>query len=67
MKSLSDAPIAAATPKKYDFATELKKEKSEEEKKEELLAAMSSKLELDKGKPLPQDEMDGVDSDEWDD
>ena len=67
MKALSSCPVVASTPKKYDFATELIKEKSEEQKKEELLAAMSDKLELDKGKPLPQDQMDGVDSDEWDD
>lgn len=67
MKALSEAPIVSSTPKKYDFGTELKKEKSEEAKKEELLAAMSDKLELDRGKPLPQDQMDGVDSDEWED
>jgi len=66
MTALSMAPTQAKSPKKYDFATELQKEKSEENKKEELLAAMRGKLVLEDQR-LPQDDMDGVDSDEWDD
>ncbi|CAI8046122.1 Coronin-7 [Geodia barretti] len=65
MEPLSEAPKAAPAPKKYqsynpDF-------KTDEEKKEELMSAMIEKMGDQDEDPLPQEAMDGCDSDEWSD
>ncbi|KAL5012879.1 hypothetical protein ScPMuIL_011430 [Solemya velum] len=65
MKLLSEAPIAAPKPKKYESYDEATF-KTDNQKKEELMSAMVNKLGL-KETPLPQDLEEGVDSDEWDD
>jgi coronin-7 len=65
MEPLSEAPKAAPAPKKYqsynpDF-------KTDEEKKEELMSAMIEKMGDQDQDPLPQEAMDGCESDEWGD
>ena len=60
---VSEAPKAAPVQKKYDSFDP--KMKSDDEKKEELIAAMITKMGDKDEDPLPQDEAEGVDSDEW--
>lgn len=60
---MSEAPKAAPVQRKYDGFDP--KYKTDEEKKEELIAAMITKMGDQDEDPLPQDEMEGVDSDEW--
>jgi len=64
MKNLSEAPKREVKERKYD-SYNADTYKTDEQKREELVAAMSSKLEIDK--KLEQDEFSGVDSDEWSD
>jgi coronin-7 len=64
MTPLSQAPKPKAAPKKFEsFNPNFK---TDAEKKEELIAAMLDKL-TEHEDPLPQDGMEGVDDDEWDD
>ncbi|XP_063970323.1 coronin-7-like [Lytechinus pictus] len=65
MKYLSSIPKAGPAPKKYSSEKELTY-KTDAQKREEIMAAMNDKLSL-KSEPLPQDEFEGVDDDEWDD
>ncbi|XP_071846975.1 coronin-7-like isoform X2 [Apostichopus japonicus] len=65
MKPLSEVPKVNAPPPKYS-SQELLEMKSDQEKKEELLSAMTNVLTLNET-PLPQEEMEGVEDDEWDD
>lgn len=65
MKPLSEAPVETPKPKKYDSYNP-ETYKTDEMKKEELISAMTNKLDI-KEDPLPQDEAEGVDPDEWDD
>ncbi|KAL4230650.1 Coronin-7 [Mactra antiquata] len=65
MKPLSEAPVEAPKAKKYD-SYNADTYKTDDMKKEELISAMTSKLDI-KEEPLPQDEAEGVDSDEWGD
>ncbi|EDO49756.1 predicted protein [Nematostella vectensis] len=67
MKPLSEAPKAPPASKKYDSTKELDDFKSDERRKEELVTAMVEKLGTYDEDPLPQDLMEGVDDDEWDD
>ena len=60
---MSEAPKAAPVQRKYDSYNPTIK--SDEEKKEELIAAMMTKMGDKDEDPLPQDEVEGVDSDEW--
>ena len=60
---MSSAPTTKVATRKY--ASYNPKEKTEEEKKEELISAMVSKMSEKEDEPLPQDTMEGVDSDEW--
>ncbi|XP_053400007.1 coronin-7-like [Mercenaria mercenaria] len=64
MKPLSEAPVEAPKAKKYDSYNP-ETYKTDDMKKEELISAMTNKLDT-KEEPLPQDEAEGVDSDEWD-
>lgn len=64
MKSLSEAPKEAIKERKYE-SFNASTYKTDEQKREELVTAMSAKLNLDK--KLEQDEMEGVDEDEWSD
>ncbi|XP_071951784.1 coronin-7-like [Antedon mediterranea] len=66
MKPLSSVPKSAPAPKKYESHRELER-KTDEQKKEELLRAMVGKLGNREDEPLPQEEFEGVDDDEWDD
>ncbi|XP_006824038.1 coronin-7-like [Saccoglossus kowalevskii] len=66
MKPLSEAPKAVPAPKKYESYNELEY-KSDDQKKQELLDAMHVKLAAREDEPLPQDLMEGVEDDEWDD
>ncbi|XP_033105990.1 coronin-7-like [Anneissia japonica] len=66
MQPLSTVPKSAPAPKKYESHQELER-KTDEQKKEELLNAMVGKLGLREDEPLPQEEFEGVDEDEWDD
>ncbi|XP_072040338.1 coronin-7-like [Amphiura filiformis] len=66
MKPLSSIPKAAPPPKKYESKAELSY-KTDEEKKEELLSAMVNKLADKNDEPLPQEQFEGVDEDEWSD
>lgn len=54
---------SVSASKKY--SSSILKEKTDDEKKEELISAMMNKMGDKDDEPLPQDEMDGVDSDEW--
>jgi coronin-7 len=65
MKPLSEAPVAAPPPKKYQSYNS--NYKTDEEKKEELMSAMIEKMGDQDDDPLPQETMDGCDSDEWSD
>ncbi|CAM9408616.1 unnamed protein product [Lampetra planeri] len=65
MPPLSSVPREETT-RKYAGGNSYAEEKSDQQKKEELLNAMVSKL-SSRDDPLPQDEMEGVDDDEWDD
>lgn len=65
MKPLSEAPVEAPKAKKYDSYNP-DTYKTDEMKKEELITAMTNKLDT-KDEPLPQDDAEGVDSDEWED
>lgn len=65
MTPLSEAPVEAPKARKYDSYNP-DTFKTDEEKKEELISAMTNKLDI-KEEPLPQDEAEGVDPDEWDD
>ncbi len=64
--SVSEAPVEAPKPKKYDSYNP-ETYKTDEQKKEELLSAISGKLGNREDEPLPQDLTEGVDDDEWDD
>jgi len=64
MKPLSQAPKEAPKERKYD-SYNADTYKTDEQRREELVAAMSAKLNLDK--KLEQDDMEGVDEDEWSD
>jgi coronin-7 len=66
MKKLSEAPKEAPAAKKYGMPVDEPRFKTDQEKKEELMAAMVGRM-AEKDEPLPQDEMEGVDEDEWDD
>ena len=59
---VSEAPKAAPVAPKYQS---YEKVQTEEEKKEELIAAMITKMGDKDEEKLPQDDMEGVDSDEW--
>ncbi|XP_033631457.1 coronin-7-like [Asterias rubens] len=65
MKLLSSIPKMAPAPKKYMAEVELSY-KTDEQKKEELMSAFSDKLAA-KNEPLPQEQFEGVDEDEWSD
>lgn len=65
MEPLSEAPKVAAPPKKYQSYNP--NYKTDEEKKEELMSAMIEKMGDQDDDPLPQETMDGCDSDEWSD
>ncbi|KXJ24176.1 Coronin-7 [Exaiptasia diaphana] len=67
MESLTDIPKEAPSTKKYDSTRELQDYKSDEQKKEMLVTAMVEKLGNFDEDPLPQDLMEGVEDDEWDD
>ena len=60
---VSEAPVEAPKPKKYE-SYNAATYKTDEEKKEELMSAISGKLEQH-AEPLPQDLTEGVDEDEW--
>ena len=61
---VSEAPkTSVSNVKKY--STFNPREKSDQEKKDELISAMINKMGDKEEDPLPQDSMDGVDSDEW--
>ncbi|KAK7496457.1 hypothetical protein BaRGS_00012379, partial [Batillaria attramentaria] len=63
MEPVSQAPVEAPKPKKFEsFNPDTFK--SDEQKKDELLTAMVGKLELSTD-PLPQDLAEGVEDDEW--
>jgi coronin-7 len=64
MKKLSEAPKEAPAAKKYGMPVDEPRFKTDQEKKEELMAAMVGRM-AEKDEPLPQDEMEGVDEDEW--
>ena len=59
---MSEAPKAAPVKKKYEYDVKIK---SDQEKKDELIAAMITKMGDKDEDALPQDEVEGVDSDEW--
>ena len=61
--AVSEAPVEAPKPKKYE-SYNAATYKTDEEKKEELMSAISGKLEQH-ADPLPQDLTEGVDEDEW--
>jgi coronin-7 len=65
MTPLSEAPKAAPATKKYQSYSS--NYKTDEEKKEELMSAMIEKMGEQDEDPLPQETMDGCDSDEWSD
>ncbi|XP_072171377.1 coronin-7-like [Diadema setosum] len=65
MKYLSSIPKSAPAPAKYSSEKEISY-KTDAEKRDEIMAAMTNKLAL-KAEPLPQDDFEGVDDDEWDD
>ncbi|KAH3837925.1 hypothetical protein DPMN_111328 [Dreissena polymorpha] len=65
MRPLSEAPEEAPKARKYDSYNP-DTYKTDEQKKEELISAMTNKLDI-KAEPLPQDDAEGVDSDEWGD
>lgn len=65
MKLLSEAPQTNTATRK--FPSYNPQQKTDQEKKEELIGAMITKMSDHQDGKLPQDEMDGVDSDEWDD
>jgi coronin-7 len=67
MKLLSEMPVQAPSSSAKKYSSHVLHEKTDEEKKEELITAMMSKMNDKDSEPLPQDDMDGVDSDEWDD
>ena len=58
-------PVQPATSSKQKYSSNVLKQKTDEEKKEELISAMITKMGDREDEPLPQDDMDGVDSDEW--
>lgn len=61
---VSEVPkTSVSNVKKY--STFNPREKSDQEKKDELISAMITKMGDKEEDPLPQDSMDGVDSDEW--
>lgn len=60
---MSEAPVQAPKPKKFD-SYQPETYKTDEMKKEELLSAMTKKLDIS-DKPLPQDLTEGVEDDEW--
>ncbi|XP_062514587.1 coronin-7-like [Corticium candelabrum] len=66
MKPLSEAPKEAPAAKKYGIPADEPRFKTDQEKKEELMSAMVGRM-AESEDPLPQDEMEGVDEDEWDD
>lgn len=59
---VSEAPKAAPVASKYQS---YQKVQTDEEKKEELVAAMITRMGDKDEEKLPQDDMEGVDSDEW--
>ena len=64
MVTVSEVPkTSVSNVKKYP--TFNPREKSDQEKKDELISAMINKMGDKEEDPLPQDSMDGVDSDEW--
>uniref|UniRef100_A0A1X7U457 Coronin n=1 Tax=Amphimedon queenslandica TaxID=400682 RepID=A0A1X7U457_AMPQE len=67
MKPLSEAPKPAPGSNVLKYSSKVLHQKSDQEKKEELIAAMINKMGDKDDEPLPQDDVDGVDSDEWDD
>ena len=59
---MSEAPKAAPVKKKYEYDVKIK---SDQEKKDELISAMITKMGDKDEDALPQDQVEGVDSDEW--
>ena len=59
---MSEAPKQVAAPRKYES---YKIEKSDQEKKDELITAMMGKMGGYEEEKLPQEDQEGVDSDEW--
>ena len=62
---VSEAPKPAPGSNAPKYSSKVLHEKSDQEKKEELVAAMINKMGDKEDEPLPQDDVDGVDSDEW--
>lgn len=62
---MSEAPKPAPGSNAPKYSSKVLHEKSDQEKKEELVAAMINKMGDKEDEPLPQDDVDGVDSDEW--
>lgn len=62
---VSEAPKPAPGSNAPKYSSKVLHEKSDQEKKEELVAAMITKMGDKEDEPLPQDDVDGVDSDEW--
>ena len=60
---MSEAPQTNTATRK--FPSYNPQQKTDQEKKEELIGAMITKMSDHQDGKLPQDEMDGVDSDEW--
>lgn len=60
---MSEAPVEAPKPKKYDSYNP-ETYKTDEQRKQELISAVSGKLEQHE-EPLPQDLTEGVEDDEW--